>query len=272
MAGTALITGASQGIGKAIAHKFAQKGYDLVLAARGAERLTAVADSLRSRYAIATLPVPTDVQVPEQVATLIQAAITRFNTVDVLVNNAGIYISGPVETFTLEDWHQAIDTNLWGYIHSIHFLLPHLLEQGQGTIVNISSIGGKVPLSYLAPYTTTKFAIDGLTQALHSELHPKGIHVCAVYPNLIKTSFLERAIFRGVNEADQQERRHQVENLLNNPLVETPDDVAVAVWDAVQSQKEKVYVGSAKATVAFHSALPQLTRWMTRKVFQHRDS
>lgn len=270
--GTVLITGASQGIGKAIAHQFAQKGYNLVLAARSEERLTAVAEELRSRYSIATLPVPADVREPEQVATLVQAAVTRFNAVDVLVNNAGIYISGPVEAFTLEDWHQAIDTNLWGYIHTIHFLLPHLLQRGQGTIVNISSIGGNVPLSYLAPYTTTKFAIDGLTQALHTELYPKGIHVCGIYPNLIKTSFLERAIFRGVDEADQQERRHQVEKLLDNPLVEKPEDVASAVWDAVQSQKEKVYVGSAQATAAIHSAVPKFTRWMTRKVFQHRDS
>jgi len=272
MAGTVLITGASQGIGKAIAHQFGQQGYNLVMAAREPERLTAAADEVRSRHPVATLPVPTDVRDPDQVATLVQAAVARFGTVDVLVNNAGIYISGPVEAFTLMDWHQVIDTNLWGYIHTIHALLPHLLERGKGTIVNISSIGGKVPLAYLAPYTTTKFAIDGLTQSLHTELSPKGIHVCGIYPNLIKTSFLERAIFRGVDEADQHERRHQVEKLMDNPLVEKPEDVASAVWDAVQSKKEKVYVGSAQPTAALHDALPQLTRWMTRKVFQNKDN
>jgi len=272
MTGTVLITGASQGIGNAIAHEFGKHGYNIVLAAREPERLSAAAEEVRSRYSVATLPVPTDVRDPDQVAMLVQAAITRFSTVDVLVNNAGVYISGPVEAFTLADWHQAIDTNLWGYIHTIYTLLPHLIERGKGTIVNLSSIGGNVPLAYLAPYTTTKFAIDGLTQALHTELSPKGIHVCGIYPNLIKTSFLERAIFRGVDEADQHERRHQVEKILQNPLVEKPEDVAAAVWDAVQSRKEKVYVGSAQPTAALHAALPQLTRWMTRKVFQHHDT
>lgn len=272
MAETVLITGASQGIGKAIAHQFGKHGYNIVLAARDEERLTAAAEELRSRYSIATLPVPTDVRDPDQVSTLIQAAVTRFSHIDVLVNNAGIYISGPAEAFTLADWHQAIDTNLWGYIHTIYALLPHLVERGKGTIVNLSSIGGTVPVPYLAPYNTTKFAIDGLTQSLHAELAPKGIHVCGIYPNLIKSDFLERAIFRGIDEADQQERRQQLEKLLENPLVEKPEDVARAVWDAVQSRKEKVYVGSAQATAALHAALPQLTRWMSRKVFQHRDS
>jgi len=272
MAETVVITGASQGIGRAIAHQFAKHGYNLVLAAREAERLLAVAEELRSRYSVAVLPVPTDVRDAAAVATLIQAAITRFNAVDVLVNNAGIYISGPVEAFTLDDWHQAVDTNLWGYIHTIHSLLPHLLERGKGTIVNLCSIGGSVPAAYLTPYTTTKFAVDGMTQSMHTELSPKGIHVCGIYPNLIKSNFLERAIFRGVDAADQQERRQQVEKLMDNPLVEKPEDVAAAVWDAVQSRKEKVYVGSAQASAALHAALPQLTRWMTRKVFQHKDT
>lgn len=272
MAETVLITGASQGIGRAIAHQFAKHGYNLVLAARHEERLTEAAEELRSRYSVATLPVPTDVRDADQVSTLIQAAVTRFNAVDVLVNNAGIYLSGPVEAFTLDDWHQAIDTNLWGYIHTIHALLPHLLERGKGTIVNLCSIGGSIPAAYLAPYTTTKFAVDGLTQSLHTELGPKGIHVCGIYPNVIRSNFLERAIFRGVDEAEQQERRQQVEKVIENPLVEKPEDVASAVWDAVQSRKEKVYVGSAQASVALHTALPQLTRWMTRKVFQHKDT
>ncbi|GAB4227851.1 MAG: hypothetical protein Kow00121_56660 [Elainellaceae cyanobacterium] len=272
MAATVLITGASQGIGKATAYRFAKEGYNIVLAARQPERLMAVADELRSQFPISTLPVPTDVRDATQVAALVETALSQFAAIDVLVNNAGIYISGPVEEFSLEDWHQTIDTNLWGYIHTIHYMLPHMLAQGKGTIVNLCSVGGTIPIAYLTPYTTTKFAIDGLTQALHTELASKGIHVCGIYPNLIKSSFLERAIFQGKDEADQHQRRQQVEQLMDNPLVEKPDDVANAVWTAVQHQKERVFVGSAKAASVANAIAPQLTRWLTRKTFQHKDA
>lgn len=272
MAATVLITGASQGIGKATAYQFAQTGYNVVLAARQPERLQAVAEELRSHFPVSTLAVPTDVRDADQVASLVQTALNQFGAIDVLVNNAGIYISGPVEEFTLDDWHQTLDTNLWGYIHTIHALLPHLIEQGKGTIINLCSIGGTLPLAYLAPYTTTKFAIDGLTQALHTELAPKGIHVGGIYPNLIKSSFLERAIFQGKTAADQQERRQQVERLMDNPFIEQPEAVAKAVLEAVQHQKEKVFVGSAQAASALNAIVPQFMRWMTRKVFQHKDA
>lgn len=116
MTATILITGGSQGIGKATAYRFAQEGYNIILAAREPERLKAVADELRSRFSVNTLAIPTDVKDPVQVNTLIQKALDQFRVIDVLVNNAGIYVSGPVEKFTLEEWHQTLDTNLWGYI------------------------------------------------------------------------------------------------------------------------------------------------------------
>jgi short-subunit dehydrogenase len=270
MAPTVLITGASQGIGKATAQLFAQKGYNLVLAARQPERLTAVAQELQQAGHTA-LAVPTDVKDQQQVNDLMQKALAHYGTIDVLVNNAGIYISGPAEQFSLDDWHQAIDTNLWGYIHTIHALLPHFLERGTGTIVNLDSVGGKVPIPYLVPYSTSKFAVTGLTQSLHSELAPKGIHVCGVYPNLIKTSFLERAIFRGNDAEDQQMRYNQVAQILNVPAVEKPEDVAKAVWEGVQHKKAEVVVGSANLSVVFDRTLPNLLQWVMRRTFKNKD-
>lgn len=271
MAPTVLITGGSQGIGKAIALRFAQGGYNIVLAARQADRLALVADEVRS-HAPKTLAIPTDVRDPQQVEAMIQQTLAEFGAIDVLVNNAGIYASGPAEQFSIEDWHQILDTNLWGYIHTIHAALPHLLERRQGTIVNLCSIGGRVPLPYLVPYSTSKFAVDGLTQSLRSELAPKGIQVCGIYPNLIKTSFLERAVFRGVDAADQQERRQQVEQVVQAPLVEKPEDVAIAVWEAVTQQQDEVIVGSAKASAGAHHLFPKAVQWIIRKTFQHKDT
>lgn len=259
-----LVTGASQGIGRATAHLFARKGYDLVLAARQPERLQAVAQEIQSlgQNAIA---VPTDVRDPAQVQALVDQALANYGAIDVLVNNAGIYISGPVEAFSLEDWHQAIDTNLWGYIHTIHALVPHFIARGSGTIINVSSIGGKVPLPYLVPYTTTKFAVSGLTEALHSELKPKGIHVGGIYPSIIKSDFLERAILRGNDQQDAQGRLDQLKQVLSAPVVEKPEDVANAIWEAVRQQKEEVLVGSANLSKTAYGVFPGLMQWVFRK-------
>jgi short-subunit dehydrogenase len=270
MASTVLITGASQGIGKATALLFARKGYNIVLAARQPDRLSAVAQEIKS-LGRAALAVPTDVKDSEQVNALVSIALNEYGSIDVLINNAGIYISGAVEKFSLSDWHQAIDTNLWGYIHTIHALLPHFVARGTGTIVNVSSIGGKVPLPYLTPYSTSKFAVTGLTEALHSELSPKGIHVCGIYPNLIESNFLERAIFRGVDEQDTQARREQVETILKAP-VEKPEDVAQAIWDAVERKLAEVIVGSANLSVATNRLFPSLMQWILRRTFKLKDT
>jgi short-subunit dehydrogenase len=186
----------------------------------------------------------------------------------VLVNNAGIYLSGPVECFSLEEWHQAIDTNLWGYIHTIHALLPHLIAQQSGTIVNVCSIGGKVPIPYLVPYITSKFAVAGLTQALHSELQLKGIHVSGIYPNVIKSDLLERAVFQGESDRDRAARREQLEQVLKLPGVEKPEDVAKAIWQTVQSQKAEVVVGSAHLSEIAYKITPNLTQRLFRRVFK----
>lgn len=269
---TALITGASEGIGKAIAEKFARHNYNLVLAARHGDRLAATATELRQRTpAISVLTVPTDVREFSQVSALVDAGLVEFGAIDVLINNAGIYISGPVEEFSLEDWQQTLNTNLWGYIHTIHALLPQFLERGSGCIVNIGSVGGKVPLPYLVPYTTSKFAITGLTEALHAELAPKGIHICGVYPNLIKSNFLKRAIFRGKNADDVRDRRQQIEQMFQVPLIETPDDVANAVWDAIQHRRSEAIVGSAKLAEVAHRTFPQGLQWLLRKAFQNQS-
>ncbi|MBR8830948.1 MAG: 3-phenylpropionate-dihydrodiol/cinnamic acid-dihydrodiol dehydrogenase [Chroococcopsis gigantea SAG 12.99] len=267
MSPTILITGASQGIGRATAERFAYEGYRLILAARQEERLNALAQDLSSRRGVETLALPTDVSNPVQVAALIEAGIDRFGAIDVLINNAGIYCSGPIESFSLEDWHTVIDTNLWGYIHTIHAVLPGMLAKGKGTIINIGSIGSEVPLAYLVPYTTSKFAVQGLTEALHSELAAKGIHVGGIYPNLIKSDFLERAIFRGHDPEEQRRRRHQIEQILDVPFVEKPEQVADAVWKMVIERQEKVLLGSAQVTSIFNRLLPPFMRWLPQQVF-----
>lgn len=276
MTNTVLITGASQGIGKATALQFAQAGYNVVLAARQPDRLEAAAQEVRA-LGQAALAVPTDVQDWEQVKALIEKAIAHFGQIDVLVNNAGIYYMGPVDQASLQDWQQVIQTNLWGYIHTIHALLPHFLERRTGTIVNVCSIGGLDPIPYQVPYTTSKFAVAGFTKSLRTELKPKGIHVCGIYPSFIRTQLMERGHFRGYSEETAEARYDLVDKAFHSPLLEKPEDVAVAIWKGVKQQRSDVVVGTAKFWTTAYHLLPGVMKPIFRRVFgmgeqlQHND-
>ncbi|MDX2099137.1 MAG: SDR family oxidoreductase [Leptolyngbyaceae cyanobacterium bins.59] len=266
MAPIALVTGSSQGIGKATALHLAREGYDIVLTARHADRLSEAAQEIEAMGRRA-VPIPADMRDMNDVHSLVHQAIGHFGYLDLLVNNAGIYSAGPVDGYSLEDWHDVLDLNLWGYIHAIHAVLPYMLQRGQGMIVNISSISGQVPVPYLVPYTTSKFAVHGMTEALRTELAPKGIHVCGIYPNLIHSDFMERAKFVGPDAAG---RREQLEAVLKAPVVEKPEDVARAIVDAVKHRKAEVMVGSAQLSKAAYKVIPGPMQWMFRQAFKER--
>lgn len=270
MTKTVIITGASQGIGKATALLFARQGYDIVLAARQPERLEAAAIEVRElgREALA---VPTDVRDPEQVNNLVHKAIAHFGHIDVLINDAGIFCLGPIEEFSLGDWQQVINTNLWGYIYTIHAILPHFLERGNGTIVNISSIGGIVPIPYQTPYTTSKYAITGLTEAMQAELSPKGIQVYGIYPNFIRTSINERTIFRGNDEQTLQARHELIDKAVKTPILEKAEDVAEAIWQALKYQQSDKIVGTAKLSKTAYKFFPGLMQSLFRRIFGMSD-
>lgn len=267
MAPTVLITGASQGIGKATALLFAQKGYDVVLAAREADRLNSVgqAVSAEGRQALA---IPCDVADPQQVNSLVERALAAYGHIDVLVNNAGICSSGLMEKTSLEDWHKIIDVNLWGYVHTIQALLPQFLAQKSGTIVNVGSFGGKVPLPYMTAYCTSKYAVTGLTETLRLELEPLGIHVCGVHPSATNSDFLERSIFRGHDEHDTNMRRQQMQEMLKSPLASQPEDVAKAIWDVVKHPQAEVIVGSAAVATAAYRFAPGLMNFLLQRTIK----
>jgi short-subunit dehydrogenase len=243
MTSTVIITGASQGIGKATALLFAQKGYDLVLAARQSEKLDALAEDIRG-MGRKVLAIPTDVTDLDQVNDLVEKAINHFDIIDVLVNNAGICMTAPMSGTSISDWQKILDVNLWGYIYTIQAILPHFLKRQTGTIINVGSFGGKMPLPNMTAYCTSKYAVTGLTETLHLELEPKGIHVCGVHPSVTNSDFLERAVFRGEKDSQAEETRQQMKELLKSPMASQPQDVAEAIWKAVKYPQREVIVGS----------------------------
>ncbi len=261
MTPTVLITGASQGIGRATALLFAQKGYDVALAARQSKRLEAVTQEIRGIGRTA-LAVPTDVTDEGQVNALVEKALECYGAIDVLVNNAGICMTAPMAQTTLSDWQQIINVNLWGYIHTIHALLPHFLERQKGTIVNVGSFGGKMPLPNMTAYCTSKYAVTGLTETLRLELEPKGIHVCGVHPSVTNSDFLERAVFRGEEESEVELARQQMGEMLKSPLASQPQDVAEAIWKVVKHPQAEVIVGAGAMATTLYKVAPGLSQWL----------
>ena len=143
------------------------------------------------------LMIPCDIRDEAQVRAMIERATASFGRVDVLVNNAGIITVGPVEQHALSSFQDAMDTNFYGMLHCTLAVLPQMLERSAGTIVNICSIGGKVAVPHLLPYTASKFAAVGLSEGLHVELRSKGVHVTTVCPGLMRTGSVVRAYFAG---------------------------------------------------------------------------
>jgi short-subunit dehydrogenase len=264
MAPTVLITGASQGSGKATAILFASKGYDVVMVARQPERLAAAAAQVQ-REGTSAVTIPGDVGDIDQVRAIVQKALDACGNIDVLVNNAGICLAGAIEHTTSEDWQQLMNTNFWGCVNTIQEILPHFLQRKTGTIVNVGSIGGKMPLPQMTAYCASKYAVTGLTETLRLELAPQGIHVCAVHPGLINSDFLERAQFRDRDEPGVELRRQKMSQMLKSEWATQPEDIAKAIWDAVKNQRAEVTVGPAFLASEAYRLFPGLMQWAMEK-------
>lgn len=197
----ALITGASRGLGLLLAHEFAGAGCRLVICARDAQELKWAQAELHKAGAD-VLAIPCDVADQSQVNHLVREAMLHYGQVDILVNNAGIIDVGPLENSTLADFERALDVMYWGTLYTIWAVLPQMRARRQGRIVNITSIGGKVSIPHLLPYTSAKFAAVGLSEGLHAELAQEGIQVTTIVPGLMRTGSHLNALFKGKQQEE----------------------------------------------------------------------
>jgi NAD(P)-dependent dehydrogenase (short-subunit alcohol dehydrogenase family) len=190
----AVITGGGGGIGAAMAAAFAARGARIVLADIDAEGMERVAATLPLRPT-EILTIPTDVTRLASVRALAAAAAERFGGVHIVCNNAGVATFGEVADATHADWEYTMSVNFWGVVHGVEAFLPLLLAQGAGGhIVNTASMAGLVGMRWLGVYCASKFAVVGLSEALHRELADRGIGVSVLCPMIVQTSINENSV------------------------------------------------------------------------------
>lgn len=239
---TVLITGASSGVGAATAKAFAAAGADVVVAARGRQRLQAVADDIDAT-AIAA-----DVATTAGCRQLIEDCIAARGGLDILVNNAGCHHRGPVAEREADELAEMVDTNLRGPVMLTRLALPYLQQASRGAIVNVASIAGQMPLAGSATYSATKFGLRAFTYALAEELADSPVHVSAVSPGPVATDFI-------LSDIDA------VSDITFSQPMSTPEQIAELILSCAADgkvERSRPAMGRVMATAGY--LIPALSR------------
>ncbi|GAA5022793.1 SDR family oxidoreductase [Streptomyces siamensis] len=254
MTRTILITGSSSGIGRATAKHFHEQGWNVIATMRSPDReteLTALKNVLVTRL---------DVQDSDSITSAVDAGLERFGRIDVLLNNAGYGAYGLLEATPMEKARRQFDVNVMGLLETTKAVLPHLRANGSGTVINISSIGGKVTFPLGTLYHGSKFAVEGLSEALHYELAAIGVNVKIVEPGIVDTDFGGRS-FDFTNDETLAEYQKLVEAVLAafSQLAvggDEPEGIAETVYRAATDGSDQLRypAGSSAADLIAHRA------------------
>lgn len=197
----ALITGGSRGLGLALAEEFAREGCSVAICARDREDLERAAAGLR-RQGAQVLALECDITDREQVARVVATVRETFGAIDILVNNAGMIEVGPMGSQTVANYEEAMNVMFWGLVNTTLEVAPEMIRRREGRIANITSIGGKVSMPHLLPYSCAKFAAVGFSEGIAAELANTGVRVTTVVPGLMRTGSHVNAYFKGNNRAE----------------------------------------------------------------------
>ncbi|WP_026735593.1 SDR family NAD(P)-dependent oxidoreductase [Fischerella sp. PCC 9605] len=262
---TVLITGGSRGLGLVMARQLVQQGARLAICARNADELERARTDLQQRGG-EVLTVPCDVTDEFEVKQMIQIVRDRFGQIDMLINNAGTIQVGPMAEMTLDDYEEAIKIHFWAPLYTTVSVLPEMRQRRQGRIVNISSIGGKISVPHLLPYSASKFALVGLSEGMRSELARDGIVVTTVCPGLMRTGSPYNAYFKG--NYRQEYAWFSISDSL--PILSISAESAARQIIAAAKRGDAEVVLSVPAQIGdkFHALFPGLTSeilsWVNR--------
>jgi NAD(P)-dependent dehydrogenase (short-subunit alcohol dehydrogenase family) len=198
---TVFITGGSRGLGLLLAQQYAARGARVAIGARDRDALERAATGLAQGGA-KIFAVEGDVTIREEAELAIDQVRRKLGPIDILVNNAGTICVGPMESMTIGDYRDSINTHFWGPYFATMAVLPEMQKRRQGRIVNISSIGGKISVPHLLPYSVGKFALTGFSEGLRSEALKDNVYITTVCPGLMRTGSPRNAHFKGDNEAE----------------------------------------------------------------------
>lgn len=257
-----VITGASAGLGRAMAQAFAEAGAKVVLVARGAEALQQVADRLRA-MGHDVLPVPTDVTDDGQVATLVARAVEHFGRIDGLVNNVGVSMRAAVLDTTPDDFRRSMELNLLATVRCTRAAAAQIIER-RGHIVNIGSLAGKSAARFLGAYPAAKHALSAFTQQLRLELSPQGVHVLLVCPGPIARE--EARTYSAEQSANLPESAQRPGGGVKTKAI-APNALARRIVVACQRQQpELVIPAKARLLFAIQQLSPRLGDWLITRM------
>lgn len=259
-----VITGASSGIGRALAFEFASHGYKVVIGARNHEKLLEVAEEIKltgGEIAFAQ----TDVSLESDCKNLVLTAIEQFGRIDVLINNAGIAMRALFEETDLDVIKRLMDVNFWGTVYCTKHALPFLLEQ-KGTIVGVSSIAGLKGLPGRTGYSASKFAMKGFLDCIRTENMKKGLHVLMAYPGFTASNIRTTSLTKDGTPQGESPRKEE--------KMMTAEEVAHRTYVAVEKRKKSmVLTFEGKATVFLNKFMPNLLdKLVYRKMAKEPDS
>lgn len=251
---TVVITGGSNGVGRAAAEAFALEGCNIVVAARGKEALDETVSLCRD-LGVAALGVPTDVSVAADVQNLANKALQFNGRIDIWLNNAGVMASGKFEEIPMDINEQVIKTNLFGYMHGAYSVLPIFKRQNEGILINNVSIGGFMPAPYSAVYSSTKFGIRGMMECLHGEISDfPNVHICNLYPQIQRsTGNMHSAKFSGLDfkippfASDPRDTAAKFVELAKNPQKEMFPDITSRILTGLYGLFPKPIINTASA-------------------------
>jgi len=256
----AIVTGASSGIGRALALQLANQGAKVVLAARRADRLEQVAAICRHAGA-EVLVVPTDVRDELQCKALIEKTLEVFGRLDMLVNNAGLAASALFDEFPdLHLFKHTMDVNFYGTVYCTYYALPHL-KKTRGRIVAVSSVGGKSAIPYNTPYCASKYAMHGFYDSLRMELYQHGVSCTVVCPWWVATEFHESQLNKDGVPRGERGRAYYTKKTM------TSEQCAQVVLKAAFKRRREVLMGPGTLAVWLKVIAPGFLDWFAVKVF-----